>query len=420
MSFPSDEFEFFGDMNKNIDYYLLDSNPSEKNELIKSKIIKFKKTSEFYKYYTDHDIVALFEEIDKLDKIYSNIYGKNENLQPKVDKYISDLSNIILLFNLLSKNQNIIRKALTNTESYLKDFYSENNININSKKLFKEYFDYLMNQKKKKKNKKPTILSHDNIYNKKKRHKTVKNKKPNIFIFNKKTEEKNINFNYKLINISPPCNNINNNNNKKINEDTSINDLKTPKFPQRILEDNTNYNQQNSKEIDLNKNLIIKQESIQSYYTLAAKTTNNVEEQNIPKINENNQKIEDTINNNKINNDENVEEAKLVYSKSNAPRKKNHRKKEENNESKEYYIKKTPKKTTFSSINLKSAIEKNMLKDFLGFINNIYKAGYINNEEKLKLKQLIISKSEKIQRIYNDYYKINKMEFINELKKLIT
>ena len=142
MSFPSDEFEFFGDMNKNIDYYLLDSNPSEKNELIKSKIIKFKKTSEFYKYYTDHDIVALFEEIDKLDKIYSNIYGKNENLQPKVDKYISDLSNIILLFNLLSKNQNIIRKALTNTESYLKDFYSENNININSQKLFKEYFDY--------------------------------------------------------------------------------------------------------------------------------------------------------------------------------------------------------------------------------------------------------------------------------------
>ena len=69
---------------------------------------------------------------------------------------------------------------------------------------------------------------------------------------------------------------------------------------------------------------------------------------------------------------------------------------------------------------MKSAIEKNMLKDFLGFINNIYKAGYINNEEKLKLKQLIISKSEKIQRIYNDYYKINKMEFINELKKLIT
>ena len=46
-------------------------------------------------------------------------------------------------------------------------------------------------------------------------------------------------------------------------------------------------------------------------------------------------------------------------------------------------------------------------------------SGSINTEEKIKLKQLIISKSEKIENIYNNYYHDNKNEFINELKKLI-
>ena len=112
MSFQSNEFEFFGEMNKNIDYYLLDSNSSEEKELIKSKINKYKTTSEFYEYFTNYNILSLFETIDQLDEVYSNIYGKNNNIKSKIDKYISDLSYIILLFNLISKNQAIIKKAL--------------------------------------------------------------------------------------------------------------------------------------------------------------------------------------------------------------------------------------------------------------------------------------------------------------------
>ena len=63
-------------------------------------------------------------------------------------------------------------------------------------------------------------------------------------------------------------------------------------------------------------------------------------------------------------------------------------------------------------------MEKDILKNFLGFINNIYKNGYINNEEKIKLKELIISKSEKIHNLYNSYYTTDETEFIKELKKL--
>ena len=63
-------------------------------------------------------------------------------------------------------------------------------------------------------------------------------------------------------------------------------------------------------------------------------------------------------------------------------------------------------------------MEKSMLKDILGIINNLYKNGEINTEEKVKLKKLIITKSEKISRLYKSYT-INDREFINELKKLI-
>ena len=421
MSFQSNEFEFFGEMNKNIDYYLLDSNSSEEKELIKSKINKYKTTSEFYEYFTNYNILSLFETIDQLDEVYSNIYGKNNNIKSKIDKYISDLSYIILLFNLISKNQAIIEKALTNSESYLKNFYSENNINIDDQKKFEKYFDSLMNSKKRKKKK--SFLNHENHFNKKERHKSAKHKKTNIFILNRKTEEKNINFNCNLINISPPDNNLNVN----LNEEKSITDLTTPQFPYKInADDNNYYNQGYNREIGSDKNAINKQESIQSFYTLAPnKASINQEEKKDIKLKSNNKDLnkkvifkEEKITDFNLNNMKSDCDAKLVYSKSNNSEKMKEEKKGKNYESKEPYIPTNPRKVNFSSINLKSTMEKNMLKNFLGFINNIYKNGYINNEEKIKIKELIISKSEKIQNLYSSYYTTDEIEFIKELKKL--
>ena len=421
MSFQSNEFEFFGEMNKNIDYYILDSNSSEVKELIKSKINKYKTTSEFYEHYTSYNIFSLFGTIDQLDGIYSNIYGKNNNIASKIDKYISDLSYIILLFNLISKNQAIIKKAVANSESYLKNFYSENNINIEDQKKFEQYFDSLINSKKRKKKK--SFLNHENNFNKKERHKTVKHKKANIFILNRKTEEKNINFNCKLINISPPNNNLN----AYLNEDKSINDLTTPKFPYKIdADDNNNFNQGYNREIGSDKHEINKQESIQSFYTLAPnKASINQEEKKGVKLKSNNQNLnknvifkEEKITEFNINNMKNDCEAKLVYSKSNNSQKIKEEKKGKNYELKDQCIPINPRKANFSSINLNSTMEKDILKNFLGFINNIYKNGYINNEEKIKLKELIISKSEKIHNLYNSYYTTDETEFIKELKKL--
>ena len=108
MSKINNHFVFFGDMNKNIYYFLLDSTSSEKNELIKSKIEKYKTVPEFFEHYSNNNINSIFDSFNRLDKMYSNIYFNSNNInysKSKIDKYISDLSNIILLFKFCLHNK---------------------------------------------------------------------------------------------------------------------------------------------------------------------------------------------------------------------------------------------------------------------------------------------------------------------------
>ena len=404
MSFHN-EFDFEGEMIKNYDFYILDHS-SQNNKLIKSKIEQYKKAPEFFNYYSEKNILSLFELLDILEKNYSHIYNQNMKKQfnTKIDKYISDLSNIILLYNLISKNQNIIANALIHTESYLNHFYTENEINKEFQKKLNNYIDNLINSKKRKKKRFTNILTTDNLFNKSHRNKTNKTPKQSLFYINRKTEEKNITINNNLFNnIKITPNNI-------MNEDTSINGLTTPKFPRKDYFDDTII-----KDIDnTGKNSILKQESIQSYFTLASKKAliTNTPPQDINKAKLKKVKFTEEKKNDCLIDIESDNEAKLVYSKSNVI--------ENNIESNSpNNVKKLQKKQMFSSLNLKSDMERKMMKDFLGFINNLYKNKVINNEEKLKLKQLIISKSKKIENIYNIYYENNKEEFIQELKKHI-
>ena len=66
--------------------------------------------------------------------------------------------------------------------------------------------------------------------------------------------------------------------------------------------------------------------------------------------------------------------------------------------------------------------KKNHYRNLLEMTNKIYKKGFINSEEKLKLKQLIIEKSKKIDYLYYNIYKNSikdKNALIAEVKKLI-
>ena len=66
--------------------------------------------------------------------------------------------------------------------------------------------------------------------------------------------------------------------------------------------------------------------------------------------------------------------------------------------------------------------DKNYYMDLLEMINKIYKNGLINSEEKIKLKQLVIEKSKKIEYLYYNIYKNAKNDkntLITEVKKIL-
>ena len=421
------EFDFFDKININLNHFILELNFHKKNSLIKSKFAKNFSTKDYFNCYSNKNAILLFESLDKIDNFYSNIYAQNSpnNLTSKKDKYILELSNIILLFNLVSRNQKIIKKNINNAKTYLSNFYLENHINKDSQKKLNDYIDNLINTKKKRKKNLSSLITHTNIFNRAVRHKTMKTENPNILTLNKNTDEKVFDFNEKLMKVNPINLNTINNNIKLTNEEKLINDLTTPKFPNKIIDDDKNNN--DSKVNDnsgLNKNSIMKQGSIQSYYTLASKAAFIIQDEN------NNQKeeqekekeekiiIEDKPKITIINDNKNDYIPHLIYSKSNFSENKKV-KNNQNLEQKFCYTQGNPRKQIFSSINLKTSMEKDMLKNFLIYINNLYKQGNINNEEKLKLKQLIISRSEKIEKIYNIFYKVDKNKLLNELKKLI-
>ena len=65
---------------------------------------------------------------------------------------------------------------------------------------------------------------------------------------------------------------------------------------------------------------------------------------------------------------------------------------------------------------------KNYYKNLLEMINKIYKMGMINSEEKVKLKQLLIGKSKKIEYLYYSIYinsKNDKKTLTTEVKKIV-
>ena len=71
------------------------------------------------------------------------------------------------------------------------------------------------------------------------------------------------------------------------------------------------------------------------------------------------------------------------------------------------------------NVECNNSMNKKNFKNLLEMINNMYRKCIINSEEKIKLKQLVISKSKKIENLYYNTYK-NKFSDENVLRSEIT
>lgn len=464
MSLHYKQFDLFGKMINNKNFFIFNNTSEEDILEIVSKLEKFEAGSEFFKYYTNKDIYYMFELIEKLNSIYSDI-NHEHNFKSQIDIYISFLSNIYLISILISKNRLILNKAINDIKKSLDNFYSENQTDINIQKKINNYISVLLGTtSKKNKKRNPLVLFNGNTFQKSDKSKTDS---PNICNLNNKSN--NVNTEIKIIDysnnnsflnqekthdITEYTNNYYNFNN---DEENIIFDFTTPQFPSKIIEDNINNNEPNKnmlkqesinsiyieKSEDSNKNFI-KKESIHSYYTLGSKSKDNnkgsskfsVQEKEKVKIVSKFSKQEERTskeiskfkefapeeknNNNLESSEKSIQNIRTNTMKLNDDKIHHYQISEEreNNRNEEEEIKKSKKKT-FSSTNLKSREEKIMLKNLLVLLNDIFKKKIIDSEQKLKIKQLIISKSQKLDYIYILYYDANKEKFIKELKNLI-
>lgn len=73
MSLHYKQFDIFGKMINNKNFYAFNNNSEEDNLEILSKLEKFETSSKFFKYYTNKDIFYMFELIEKLNLIYIQI-----------------------------------------------------------------------------------------------------------------------------------------------------------------------------------------------------------------------------------------------------------------------------------------------------------------------------------------------------------
>ena len=442
MSFYRKTFDFFGKMNNNKNFYIFKSTSSADAYEIINKIEKFEMTPEFFEFYTNKNVKNIFTTLENINSVYKDFYNEksSKDSQSKIDIYISTLSTIFLITNIISKNRLILEKAISETKKYINKFYLDNDIHKNAQKKLNNYFSNLLGIENKNQRKKYNLFLDDKLNNY-----SVNNDKPYILKESQKTTITEL----KLMEHS-----INNNsslNHEKTHDITNntyniIEDLTTPKFPTKIIEENVvnsqnkdiNESKKNNTERESLKTVLFspneeyesnlqKKESIHSIYTLASKTKIPNQEASIKGSVKGSfiggsskflgLSIEDKYynSNNTINNILNNK-----YSgKRNNSRFQNVENKGHTTEIKYTETKKVGSKRTFSYSNIKSCQEKEIIKNLLIFINDLFKHEKINVEEKLKLKQLIIVKSKKLEKIYDKYYKKDENELIKELKFLI-
>ena len=354
-------------------YNLFKTHSSKANKEISKKINTFKKNIDFFEHYANKDIKNLFNIFElKLPENNDNYFLLS--FKSDTERYMSCVSQIILSIKIFLKIQDILTKIVTNAKSYLSKLKCESKLkNYNQNYLFL-YLESLLKTYKKN----HTFFPSDST----------------LFSSKMSSIEDNLK-NYS----SPKFLGKHKTGISSNNETKSIfyNKLPTPRFKSKPKEKFENKEQKNPNLENSTTNIfLIKKNSV---FTLAEYIYD--EEKFTPKKN-----LEGNLINSRIN----LQNKTKTYTKVRKP------KTESVNKLKN--ITQILSETDFMIENNK----ENYCKNLLEMINNIYRKGIINSEEKVKLKQLVIEKSRKIEYLYNNIYKNSqndKNKLIYEVKKIL-
>ena len=118
-------------------YELIKTDSSDLNTKILTNLQKHKDINEFFNQYSQLDFENELNILDNFESeslLISN--NKDTNLfKSKIDKYLFDVSKIILSFLFIEKANKILNNLITNVKKKVNDFYSENEKNLISSEI---------------------------------------------------------------------------------------------------------------------------------------------------------------------------------------------------------------------------------------------------------------------------------------------
>ena len=373
------DIELIGNFNSDKVYYLYKTSDSDINLEILSQLQKYESSLDFFSYYTKNDIKNIVNSVNQLDKNLNSIFNDNSNnFSSNTDKYISQISIIILTLNFILKIQEISNNLLIKTKQYLNEISSNCNIENIYRDKFLSLIDNLQynffndaspsNNNYSRVSTKVNTLSSQSLSNKISTKKQIK-------INNDEIQEKFFDQNKSIIN------------------DEILSDVKTPSFIEK-KSNNDNVNNTNF----------------------------NISNDNVSNDNDSNLSFRD-----------------MVFVLTPDPKTDDNSPKEKKAKNE---IKKSHKKNTLSFPNDKTITERSkcikskflfdksideegkikMCRDILILVKKLYKLCLITAEERIKIKKLIISKSKKIIDFYIKEYeniKDDNLKSANAIKNLL-
>ena len=363
------------DMNGKLDheeiFNLFKTHSSKANEKISEKIDIFKHNIDFFQFYSNKNIKNLLNIFDV--ELSENNNESFSSFKPYIEQYIYCITQLILSIKIFLKIQDLLSQIVIKVKNDLSKLKYENKLeNYNQDYLF-IYLESLLkiSEKNHKFHSSASTLLVNNF--------SSFEDFPKSSLFRKFTNEYKID-DFSGVEIKPII----------------YENPPTPRFELKSDEEfknqeKNNYNLENL----IENNSPINKESVLtlSKYVFA----------------------ENPFTSHKL-------ETKLIGQSTVKPKIKNNTTKEKMLKSENINkIKKRSRMFSEDDFIIKNK-RKNHYRNLLEMINKMYKKGIIYSEEKLKLKQLIIEKSIKIEYFYYNIYKNSKNDkniLINEVKKIV-